>query len=349
MARVFVAMSGGVDSSVSAAVLLEQGHEVTGVTMQLWPSGDDEGGCCSIAAVRDARRVCDFLGIPHYVLNFRESFERTVVRPFAEEYARGRTPNPCIVCNDVVKFGDLLHRVELQGADALATGHYARIVTVESGRCALARGLDPDKDQSYFLYRMTLDQLDRVMFPVGEMRKAEVRAFALRLGLSVAEKPDSQETCFAPDGDYGPVLAAHAPEALLAGEMVDCDGNVLGAHQGLGRYTVGQRKGLGLGGGEARYVVRLESDTNRVIVGEREALSARSLVAELPVWNGGSEEDVDVMVRYRMIPVPGRATLDEGVLTVDLTTPVEAVAPGQSVVCYRGDIVLGGGVITCAS
>jgi len=199
VARVFVAMSGGVDSSVSAALLMEQGHDVTGVTMQLWPSGEEEGGCCSVSAVRDARRVCDLLGIAHYTLNFRDAFEREVVEPFAEEYAAGRTPNPCIVCNDRVKFADLLARVSAQGAEFLATGHYARVVRDESGTPWLARGCDADKDQSYFLYRMTTAQLEHVLFPVGELRKDEVRAVAERMGLHVAEKPDSQEICFDPE------------------------------------------------------------------------------------------------------------------------------------------------------
>jgi tRNA-specific 2-thiouridylase len=270
------------------------------------------------------------------------------VTPFAEEYAKGRTPNPCIVCNDVVKFGDLLKRVRLQGADALATGHYARIVA-DGARKALARGVDPGKDQSYFLYRMTEEQLDAVVFPVGELHKSEVRSIAQRIGLSVAEKPDSQETCFAADGEYGPVVGQRAPDALRAGEIVDRDGTVVGRHHGLARYTVGQRKGLGMGGGGPWFVIGLDAETNRIVVGSREDLAVSEVVASDIVWHGGSREDVTAMTRYRMAAVPGTAVVADGELTVELDVPVEAVAPGQSLVCYRGDIVLGGGVIRCAS
>lgn len=350
MSRVFVAMSGGVDSSVAAALLLEQGHDVTGVTMQLWPSSDDEGGCCSVSAVRDARRVCDLLGIPHYALNFRDSFEREVVTPFAEEYAAGRTPNPCIVCNDRVKYADLLARVSAQGAEYLATGHYARIVRDASDMPWLARGLDPEKDQSYFLYRMTREQLERVRYPVGELTKPEVRAFAERLGLHVAEKPDSQETCFAPAGDYDRVVRERVPDAFRPGEIVDRAGSVLGRHEGLGGFTVGQRKGLGIGGaGDPLYVVALDPQANRVVVGPREALDVRSVSASSVVWHGDAEERVTAAVRYRMSPRPAVARFDGNILTVDFDEPLTGVAPGQSVVCYREDIVVGGGVIECAS
>lgn len=350
MSRVFVAMSGGVDSSVAAALLLEQGHDVTGVTMQLWPSGDDEGGCCSVSAIRDARRVCDLLGIPHYALNFRESFERQVVTPFAEEYARGRTPNPCIVCNDLVKFDDLLARVRAQGAEYLATGHYARIVSDGNGDPWLARGLDPEKDQSYFLYRLTREQLRSVRFPVGELRKPDVRAFAERLGLHVAEKPDSQETCFAPSGDYERVVVERVPGAFEAGDIVDLEGKVLARHTGLGGYTVGQRKGLGIGGsGEPLYVIRLDPAERRVVVGPRDALEVRTVTAADVVWHGGAEEAVLAAVRYRMGARPASALYDGNSLTVTFDEPLSGVAPGQSLVCYREDIVIGGGVIECAS
>jgi len=284
MARVFVAMSGGVDSSVAAALLVEGGHDVTGVTMQLWPSGEMEGGCCSVSAIRDAKRVCDTLGIPHYALNFRDVFEREVVAPFAAQYAAGHTPNPCIACNDRVKFSDLLARVSLQGAEYLATGHYARVIRDTEGEPWLARGLDAGKDQSYFLYRMTREQLEHTMFPVGELHKRDVRAIAQRLGLSVAEKPESQETCFASGGDYVPVIAARVPRALEPGPIVDTDGRVLGHHDG------------------------------------------------------------------RMPAVPATARIaDDGGLVVDFESALYGVAPGQSVVCYDGDTVVGGGVIACAN
>jgi len=350
VARVFVAMSGGVDSSVAAALLLEQGHDVTGVTMQLWPSSDESGGCCSVAAVRDAKRVCDLLGIPHYALNYRARFETDVVDRFADEYARGRTPNPCIDCNDRVKFSDLLAKVSAQGAEYLATGHYARIVADEEGRCRLARGADPEKDQSYFLYRLTEAQAQRVLFPVGEFHKSDVRAMAARFGLPVAEKPESQEACFAENGDYAPVIAARHPQALAEGDIVDRAGHVLGRHQGLARYTIGQRKGLGIGGAaEPWFVLELDTDRNRLVVGKREELRVAQVEADSAVWHGGADEEVRAMVRYRMEARPAHASFDGQRLVVRFAQPLEAAAPGQSVVCYRGDVVIGGGVIACAS
>jgi len=350
MARVFVAMSGGVDSSVAAALLLEQGHDVTGVTMQLWPSSDIEGGCCSVSAIRDARRVCDLLGIPHYQLNYRDVFERDVVTPFAEQYAAGKTPNPCVVCNDRVKFADLLAKVAAQGADCLATGHYARIQRDAMNVPWLARGVDPGKDQSYFLYRLTRAQMEHVLFPVGELHKTDVRAMAERFGLPTARKAESQETCFATDGDYVPVVAQRAPRALVPGDIVDVSGAVLGRHEGIAHYTVGQRKGLGIGGtGDPLFVVRLDPTLNQVIVGPREALAVSRVVASELVWHGASPTVVGAAVRYRMEARDATATVHGDRLTVDFAEPLFGVAPGQSVVCYDGDRVLGGGVIACAS
>jgi tRNA-uridine 2-sulfurtransferase len=344
-----VAMSGGVDSSVTAALLLEQGHDVTGVTMQLWPSSDDEGGCCSVSAVRDARRVCDLLGIPHYTLNFRDAFEREVVAPFADEYAAGRTPNPCIVCNDRLKFSDLLAKVRLQGADYLATGHYARIVHDESGAPWLARGLDPGKDQSYFLYRLTRQQMRHTLFPVGELHKSVVRAHAERLGLHVAEKPDSQEVCFASAGEHAGVVLERRPEALRTGDIVGLDGEVLGRHDGIANFTVGQRKGLGIAAASPLYVVSVDAAENRVVVGPKAALRVDRVEATDVVWHGGTHETVSAMVRYRMQPRAATAAIDGDRLHVSFAVSLDSVAPGQAVVCYREDICLGGGTITCAS
>ncbi|MDR3685400.1 MAG: tRNA 2-thiouridine(34) synthase MnmA [Coriobacteriia bacterium] len=349
MARVFVAMSGGVDSSVTAALLLEQGHDVTGVTMQLWPSSDDEGGCCSISAIRDARRVCDLLGIPHYTLNFREVFEEAVVGPFADEYAAGHTPNPCIVCNDILKFSDLLAKVMAQGADFLATGHYARIVRDTQGAPWLAKAVDRTKDQSYFLYRLSQPQLQHVLFPVGELRKTEVREIALRLGLAVAKKPDSQEVCFAPAGEHASVVRARRPKALTPGDIVDGEGRVVGHHDGIANYTVGQRKGLGVGGGSALFVVAIDATDNRVIVGPRESLRVTRVEAGDIVWRGATTSDATAMVRYRMEARAAVARVDGERLTVEFAEALEGVAPGQAVVCYRDDFVIGGGVIQCAS
>ena len=350
MARVFCAMSGGVDSSVAAALLLEQGHDVTGVTMQLWPSGDAEGGCCSVAAVRDAKRVCDLLGIAHYTLNFRDEFETEVVAEFAREYALGRTPNPCIVCNDRLKFSDLLTRVSMQGAEYLATGHYARVVRDESGEPWLARGVDPGKDQSYFLYRLTPTQLDHVLFPVGELEKPVVRAMAERMGLHVAEKPDSQEVCFASAGQHATVVAERNPEALVPGDIVNRAGVVLGRHTGIADYTVGQRKGLGISSPEPSYVVSVDAARNVVVVGSREDLAVSHIVADNLVWRGDeAAKGVDAMVRYRMRPQSVRASVAGDQLTVDFVEPLFGVAPGQAVVCYSDDRVIGGGTIACAS
>ena len=351
MARVFAAMSGGVDSSVTAALLLEHGHDVTGVTMQLWPSTDDVGGCCSVSAVRDARRVCDLLGIPHYTLNFREAFQREVVVPFAEEYAAGRTPNPCIVCNDRLKFSDLLAKVSLQGAEFLATGHYARIARSEPGQARLLRGRDSAKDQSYFLYRLTPTQLDSVMFPVGELTKPQVRAMAVRIGLHVADKPDSQEICFAEAGEHAEVVSRLRPEALRAGDIESPEGAVIGRHTGIANYTVGQRKGLGIAAEKPLYVIAIDAPRNVVIAGAHELLCISSVQAVDAVWRGAQDLDLAVLaaVRYRMEPVAATARCVGRDLTVTFREPLDGVATGQAVVCYRDDECIGGGTVTCVS
>ena len=349
MARLFVAMSGGVDSSVAAALLAEEGHDVVGVTMQLWPSGDAEGGCCSVSAADDARRVCDVLGVPHYTLNFRDSFRAAVVEPFAEEYAAGRTPNPCVVCNDRVKFVELLRRALEGGAEALATGHYARIVRDPDESLWLQRGIDHSKDQSYFLYRMTPEQLAFVRFPLGDLTKDDVRRIARERGLPTASKTESQEICFIPADDHAAFVGRSHPEAVRPGPILDTDGSVVGTHRGLAHYTVGQRKGLGGGGGAPRYVVALRPESNAVVVGDRKDLLARHIVASDPIWRGTDEQRVSVQVRYRAEPVPAVVRRAANALHVRLDASVTGVAPGQSVVCYSGDRVLGGGVVSEAT
>jgi tRNA-uridine 2-sulfurtransferase len=349
VAHVFVAMSGGVDSSVAAALLLEGGHDVTGVTMRLHSSAADEIPCCAQDAVRDAQGVCDLLGIAHVTVDVRDLFEREVVGYFAEEYAAGRTPNPCIHCNETVKFSRLMSEVTARGAEYLATGHYARLVTDDEGVQWLARAKDPSKDQSYFLYRLTRPQMQRVLFPVGEYTKLQVREIAMRLSLPIAEKPDSQEVCFAPAGEHAGVVRARHPEAFAPGNIVDVNGAVLGTHTGIANYTVGQRKGLGIGGAEPLYVLEIDAATNRIVVGPRTGLAATHVIARDPIWYGAEEETILAMVRYRMQPAPARAHGGETRLDVEFDEPVEGIAPGQAVVCYRDDLVVGGGVIECAS
>jgi tRNA-uridine 2-sulfurtransferase len=346
MARVFVAMSGGVDSSVAAALLVRAGHDVTGVTMQLWPSGDAEGGCCSVGATRDARRVCDVLGIPHYTLNFRHFFESAVVDPFCDAYAAGLTPNPCIVCNDVVKFEELWRRAALQDADLLATGHYARIVEREGSRW-LARGVDPSKDQSYFLYRMSAGQLERTLFPLGEMAKSDVRALARELGLPTAERAESQEICFVPGDDVGAFLRERRPEAFVAGDIVDATGATIGRHAGTASFTIGQRRGVGIGGPDGRrYVTAIDAAARTVTVGGREDLRVSFLRAGDVVWRDvEATREADVQVRYRARPVKATVSVSGGLMAAELAEPVEGVAPGQALVAYDGDVVIGGGTI----
>lgn len=355
-ARVVVAMSGGVDSSVAAALLVEQGFQVIGVTLQLWPAHlplEHEGGCCSLAAVEDARRVANRIGIPYYVLNFEELFEDHVIRPFVQAYSAGRTPNPCIVCNEQVKFGALLARALELDADYLATGHYARVTwdPVE-GRYALCRAADPRKDQSYALYGLTQEQLARTLFPLGPYTKVAVRQMAAERGLPVAAKPDSQELCFVGGGDYREFLRRYAPESLRPGEIVDLEGRVLGRHQGVALYTVGQRRGLGVAGrdGEPLYVLRLEPETNRVVVGTREQVGSVELRAgrvNWVAWPGppAGERAVTARVRSHAPEAPAVVAGEgEGVRTRFLD-PQPGVAPGQSVVWYDGDRVAGGGII----
>lgn len=352
--KVMVAMSGGVDSSVAALILKEQGHEVVGVTIKLWPKYIDptaEGGCCSLAAVEDARRVAGSLDIPYYVLNMQEEFQRDVIDPFIQEYSRGRTPNPCIVCNRAVKFGRLLAKAREMGFDAVSTGHYARIVyNQETGLYRLLRGLDPHKDQSYALYGLDQHLLARVLFPLGEYRKEEIRAMAARHGLKIANKPDSQEICFVPDNNYKAFLEEHGGLKPVPGAIVDRRGNVFGQHQGVFNYTIGQRKGLGIATGEPMYVVEIDPEKNLVVVGSNQDVFSQEMLIEGFNWTMGSpparEFGGEVQIRSHAQPAPGQIEIIGDRVKVTFASPQRAVTPGQSAVLYSGDEVLGGGIIS---
>ncbi|MEJ0013624.1 MAG: tRNA 2-thiouridine(34) synthase MnmA [Bauldia sp.] len=357
--RVVVAMSGGVDSSVVAGLLTRAGYDVVGVTLQLYDHGEAthrKGACCAGQDVQDARRVAETLGIPHYVLDYESRFRDQVIDSFAASYIAGETPVPCVACNQTVKFADLLGTAKQLGAAALATGHYV-MSKAEGNHRALFRPADIDRDQSYFLFATTQEQLDFVRFPLGTMTKPEVRAAAREFGLSVADKHDSQDICFVPNGKYTDVIERLRPDAAAGGDIVHIDGRILGRHAGIIHYTIGQRRGIGVATGEPLYVVHLDPAGRRVIVGPREALATRQLHLRQVNWLGQGSlaeipaEGMDVFARVRSTraPSPARLVNNNGAIAVDLSDGEAGVAPGQACVLYEGDgpgaRVLGGGFI----
>lgn len=347
-ARIVVAMSGGVDSSVVAALAAKTGAEVIGVTLQLYDHGEAvkrSGSCCAGQDIYDAKTVCDRLGIAHYVLDYESRFRTGVIDRFADEYAQGRTPVPCSLCNQGVKFTDLISFARDLGADCLATGHYVRRVEREFNgqrRVELWKGRDPARDQSYFLYGTTRDQLDYLRFPLGDLPKSETRRLAVDAGLVVADKPDSQDICFVPDGDYAGLVKRLRPETAAPGQIVDLEGRVLGEHQGVVHFTIGQRRGIEIGGQpEPLYVVRIEPEQQRLVVGPRRALAVAAAKVEGINWL--AEDQVEVAAKVRSLARPVAGNWDGDRLT--FASPEYGVAPGQSAVFYNGDRLLGGGTI----
>jgi tRNA-specific 2-thiouridylase len=352
MAKVLVAMSGGVDSSVAACLLVEQGHEVLGSHLKLVHTGGVDHGCCGPGAETDARAVAEVAGFPFELVDLSDVFEERIVDEYVSEHEAGRTPNPCVRCNERIKFGAVLDRADELGFDLVSTGHYVRTETDAAGRWRLRRGLDRTKDQSYVLAGLSQRQLGRSIFPVGGQTKAETRAHAERLGLPVAGKPDSQDLCFAPAGDAGAFVEARAPHLVRKGEVVDPEGRVVGSHGGTQRFTIGQRRGLGVSTGERSYVLDVDAAANRVVVGPASLLSRGGLVAERVNWIPELPEgpfEATVKIRYRgeevdaVVEPKGRTGAQ-----VEFRSPQRAVTPGQAVVFYAGEEVVGGGAIARA-
>lgn len=353
--KVVVGMSGGVDSSVAAYLLKEQGYDVIGVTMQIWQDEsqeqiEDNGGCCGITAVDDARRVAMQLDIPYYVMNFKNEFKKNVIDYFTDEYIHGRTPNPCIACNRHVKWESLLKRSLEIGADCIATGHYARIAQLENGRYAIRNSVTAKKDQTYALYNLTQEQLSHTLMPVGDYNKDEIRAIAEKIGIQVAHKPDSMEICFVPDNDYAGFITRETGYVSRPGNFVDLQGNILGTHKGIIHYTVGQRKGLGLAMGHPVFVVAIRPETNEVVIGENDDVFSTKLYANnINLMSVDKiEEPIRARAKIRYSHEGADCTIrmaDDGLLECVFDEKQRAVTPGQALVIYDGDYVLGGGTI----
>ncbi len=354
--KVVVGMSGGVDSSVAAYLLKEQGYDVIGVTMQIWQDEDvacqtANGGCCGLSAVEDARRVSSDLDIPYYVMNFKEEFKASVMDYFVDEYLLGRTPNPCIACNRYVKWESLLKRSLDIGAEYIATGHYAQIEQLPNGRYALKKSATAAKDQTYALYNLTQEQLSHTLMPVGAYTKDEIREIAAEIKLKVANKPDSQEICFIPDNNYGKFIEENTNTKIVEGNFVNTQGEIIGKHKGIAHYTIGQRKGLNLSMGHPVFVVEIRPETNEVVIGNSEDTYSNKLIAKnlnfMSIEDLEGERRVVAKIRYSHIGAPCVIRkIDEDVIECIFDAPQRAITPGQAVVFYDGDYVLGGGTIT---
>lgn len=351
--KVLVGMSGGVDSSVAAYLLKEQGYEVIGVTMQIWQDDEEfiekKGGCCSLSAVADARRVANKIGIPFYVMNFKDAFKRNVIDYFVDEYMEGRTPNPCIACNKFIKFSSFLDKAMAMGIDYVATGHYA-IIEKQKDRYIIKKSEDDKKDQTYALYNLTQFQLERTLMPCGQYKKSEIREIAKNIGLRVYNKKDSEEICFIPDNDHGRYIKNRFPNKVRQGNFVDKQGNVLGKHKGIVYYTIGQRKGLGIAFGKPMYVVDINPFKNEVVLGTIEDLLNTELIAKdinyIPFDTLKEPMEVEAKIRYSQIPSKAIITpIDDSRVRVDFHEKQRAITKGQSVVFYKDDLLIGGGII----
>jgi len=359
--RVVIALSGGVDSAVAAAILKEEGYQVIGATMQIWPPDkvipevDHFSGYCGVGTIEEAKRVAHKLSIPHHVMNFKDIFAQKVIADFYKEYSQGRTPNPCIRCNQYIKFGVLLNRAKELGTDFVATGHHARIVKDEAkGRYLLKKGIDRRKDQSYVLYSLTQEQLSRILLPIGNLTKEKVREIARELGLPAATKLESQDICFIPDNNYSNFLKEYVPQAVKPGPILNKEGSILGQHRGIASYTIGQRRGLGISAKEPMYVTAIDQEGNAIMVGSKQEVYSKELIASRLNWITLAELRGTIRakakIRYRHKEAEAEVTpLDDSNVHVKFKEPQMAITPGQAVVFYQGDTVIGGGIIEKAS